>query len=108
MKEMSCFSKGEIMSQGTMNYEEIFYGCSMTIKWQNIQENWKHTTQWRKLLVAQPPILCQKLRERLWNLPTVQDRSKPFPSLIFTYPRSSNDSTLCKLFYGLCHRSTYF
>src|ERR1700678_3674413 len=105
---MSCFSKEEIMSQKTMNYEEIFYGCSMTMKRQDIQENWKHTTRWRKITGGPASDPLQKLRERLWNLPTVQDRSKPFPSFIFTYPRSSNDSTLCKLFYGLYHRSTYF
>src|SRR5271155_3054402 len=46
---MSCFSREEIMSQKTMNYEETFYGCSITMKQQDIQENWKHTTQWRKI-----------------------------------------------------------
>src|SRR5271155_5840650 len=34
---MSCFSKREIMSQKTMNYEETFYGCSMTMKQQDIR-----------------------------------------------------------------------
>src|SRR5271168_4226473 len=36
----------------------------------------------------------KKLCERLWNLATIQDRSKPFPSFIFTHPWSSDNSTI--------------
>src|SRR5271155_2541415 len=81
-----------------MNYEETFYGCSMTMKRQDIRENWRHITR--------PTVVCQKLCERLWNLPTIQDRSKPFPSFLFTHSWSSYNSTVCKLLYGFHYGST--
>src|ERR1700678_4305300 len=43
-----------------------------------------------------------------WNLPTIQDRSKPFQSFLFTHSWSSNNSTICELLYGFHHRSTHF
>src|SRR5271155_4140615 len=82
-----------------MNYEETFYGCSMTMKRQDIRENWRHITR--------PTVVCQKLCERLWNLPTIQDRSKPFPSFLFTHSWSSYNSTVCKLLYGFHYGSTH-
>src|ERR1700678_303902 len=96
------------MFQRTTNYERTFYGCSMTMKRQDIQENWRHITPWRNIIggLAYGRV-CQKLCERLWNLPTVQDRLKPFPSFLFTHSWSSNNSTVCKLLYGFYYGSTH-
>src|ERR1700678_3416821 len=50
MKETSCFSKGKITFQKTTNYERTSYRCSMTMKRQDILENWRHITPWRNII----------------------------------------------------------
>src|ERR1700678_1554144 len=42
-------------------------------------------------------ILCQKLCERLWNFPKIQDRSKPFPYLLFTGAQTTRPFANCSM-----------
>ena len=82
---------------------------------QNVSQPWNSRTSRRirdlqcgatTILVARTLNICQELRKMMWDMPTIQNRSKPVSPIIQTSRRSDIDKTICTLLHGLNHGLT--